>query len=114
MFSELIGADGRANAVTWSRWTSDEADELIRAFVATNDEAEQREIIGQLAEILVENVVIVPLFPGPTWYEYNTSTFTGFPTEDNYYAQGSPWDRDSNSRLLVALQIHPHEDLTGE
>ena len=109
MFSELIGEDGRANAELWSRWTSEESDELIRAFVSTADEAEQRDIIGQLANILVENIVIVPLFPGPTWYEWNTTRFSGFPTEDNYYAQGSPWDRDSNSRLLVALQIHPNE-----
>jgi peptide/nickel transport system substrate-binding protein len=109
LFSELIGEDGRANAELWSRWTSEESDDLIRSFVSTADEAEQRSIIGQLANILVENVVIVPLFPGPTWYEWNTARFSGFPTAEDYYVQGSPWDRDSNSRLLVALQIHPNE-----
>ncbi len=114
LYSGMIGEDGRANGVSWARWNSEEVDALIDQFPTTADEAEQMDIIGQIQNALVENVVIVPLFPGPTWYEYNTARFTGFPTEENYYTQGSPWDRASNSRLLVALQIHPNEDMTGE
>ena len=29
---------------------------------------------------------VVPLFPGPRWGAYNTSRFTGFPTEADPYA----------------------------
>lgn len=107
MQSSLIGADGRANAETWSRWVSPESDVLIDAFVATADEAEQKDIINQLQMFFVENVVAVPLFPGPAWYEWNDARFTGFPTAEDYYTQGSPWDRDSNSRLLIATRIRP-------
>ena len=108
--SDLLGEDGRANGITWARWFSDEADALLDAFVATTDEAEQRQIISDIQMLIVENVVFIPLFPGPTWYEYNTTRFTGFPTEENYYAQGSPW-RLPNSRLLVATSIHLAEPM---
>ena len=55
-------------------------------------------------------MVTIPLFPGPTWYEWNTTRFTGFPTEDDYYAQGSPWRGSVNSgRLLIALNLQPVE-----
>lgn len=107
MYSGLI-VEGTANAVTWSRWTSDEADALIDSFTATADEAEQHDIINQLQKFYVDNVVTVPLFPGPTWYEWTTYRFTGFPTEDNYYAQGSPWNRPG--RLITLTRIHCIDD----
>lgn len=108
MDSSLIGADGLRNAVSWAGWSSPETDALINAFTATADTAEQQDIIGQIQTAFVENVVAIPLFPGPTWYEYNTTRFTGFPTEADYYTQGSPWRGVAfNSRLLIALNLTP-------
>lgn len=109
MDSSLIGADGLANAQLWGRWTSPETDELINNFVATADAEEQGSIIDQLQMAYIENVVTIPLFPGPTWYEYNTTRFTGFPTPDDYYTQGSPWE-DTGSRLIAVTNIHCIDD----
>jgi peptide/nickel transport system substrate-binding protein len=100
--------DDFANGQLWGRWTSDEATELIDAFVATADPAVQEQIIADLQMLYVENVPAIPLFPGPTWYEWNTTRFTGFPTEEDYYTQGSPW-REPNSRILTAINIRPVE-----
>ncbi|NDJ61796.1 MAG: ABC transporter substrate-binding protein [Chloroflexi bacterium] len=108
--SSLLGADNIANATSWSRWFSDDADALLAAFTATADPDEQFQVLSDLQMLFVENVPLVPLFPGPTWYQWNTQQFTGFPTADNYYTQGSPWSRDSNSRLLVAVNIHCIDD----
>lgn len=108
MLSSLIGDDNLANAELWSRWTSGESDALINAFTATADAAEQQAIISELQMLYVQNVVAIPLFPGPTWYEYTTHRFTGFPTESDYYAQGSPWNGDS--RLIVLTRIHCKDD----
>lgn len=108
MHPSLIGADNLANQQLWGRWTNDEATQLLDAFVATADPAEQEQIINDLQMLYVENLVAIPLFPGPTWYEWNTTRFTGFPTEEDYYTQGSPW-REPNSRILVAIRIKPVE-----
>ena len=67
------------------------------------------DIVNQLQMLYVENMPAIPLFPGPTWYEYTTYRFTGFPTEDNYYAQGSPWER--NSAMIVISTIHCVDDM---
>ena len=90
LLSELISDEGTANAETWSRWTSDEADALLSAFTETADMEAHMDIVNQLQMLYVENMPAIPLFPGPTWYEYTTYRFTGFPTEDNYYAQAAP------------------------
>ena len=109
LLSELISDDGVANAETWSRWTSDEADALLSSFTETADMGAHMDIVNQLQMLYVENMPAIPLFPGPTWYEYTTYRFTGFPTEDNYYAQGSPWER--NSAAIVISTIHCIDDM---
>ncbi|MFN8377102.1 MAG: ABC transporter substrate-binding protein [Anaerolineae bacterium] len=106
--SSLIGENGMRNATTWAGWTSPEMDALLASFTSTADAEEQKTIAGQIQELFVENVVAIPLFPGPTWYEWNTTRFTGFPTEEDYYAQGSEWRGYANSgRLLTFLNIRP-------
>lgn len=104
LLSDLISEEGVANGETWHRWTSEEADALLTAFTSTADAEEQATIVDRLQQLYVENVPAIPLFPGPTWYEYTTYRFTGFPTQDNYYAQGSPWD--APSRSVVINTIH--------
>ncbi|NWF68345.1 MAG: ABC transporter substrate-binding protein [Chloroflexi bacterium] len=108
--STLITAEGVANGSTWGRWVSEETDGYLTAFVATADEATQREIMNNMQMAYVTNIPAIPLFPGPTWYEWNDSRFTGFPTEDNYYTQGSPWEETFGARLLVLLRIHCVDD----
>jgi len=104
LYSPLIGEDGIANGSLWGRWTSEEVDGLLEAFVATADEAEQRSISDQLQQIYVDNVPAIPLFPGPTWYEWTTIRFTGFPTVEDYYTQGSPWNVQGRTLTLTRLQ----------
>lgn len=104
MDSSLIGEDGTANGQLWGRWTSEEADALINEFTKTADAEEWANIVDRLQMLYVENVVTIPLFPGPTWYEYTTHRFTGWPTEENYYAQGSPWNWQG--RLITLMNIH--------
>ena len=61
-------------------------DDLLEKFVATSDEAEQKDLVNQLQKIYSDNVPAIPLFPGPQWGEFNTARFTGFPNEDDPYA----------------------------
>ena len=106
MDSTLIGADGLANAQLWGRWTTPETDQLINDFVKTADLAEQMDIVNKLQMAYVQNVVTIPLFPGPTWYEWTTHRFTGFPTREDYYTQGSPWTDFQGARLMIINRIH--------
>jgi peptide/nickel transport system substrate-binding protein len=93
-----------AQATTWSRLFSDEVDQLLTDFTRTADLAEQMAIINQIQMFQVENVPLIALFANPQWYEWNSRRFVGWPTGDNYYAQGSPWNQPGS--LIVALTIH--------
>ncbi len=104
MDSSLINSKGVRNGVFMTGWTSPDADALLNQFVKTADPVQRNDVIGKLADIYVTNVVSTVLAPFPAWYEYSTLRFTGWPTQDNYYAQGSPWQNES--ARIVASQIH--------
>jgi peptide/nickel transport system substrate-binding protein len=98
-----IGESGTEN---WHRFASEQADTLLAAFAATSDEAEQKDIANQLQAIYAENAPAVPLFPGPQWGEFNTSRFTGFPSEEDPYAILSTY---ATERGLVLTSVTPVE-----
>lgn len=50
-----------------------------------------KEIMAQIEMIFVNEAPFLSLFPGPDWYEYNTSKFIGSPTEEDNYAPGTPY-----------------------
>lgn len=102
---EPVGEDAGEN---WHRFVSKEADDLLGQFVSTSDPAAQQEIATQLQEVFAEAAPALPLFPGPQWYEYNTTDFTGFPTEEDPYVIGSAFNgTGALEALLVMTEIKP-------
>ncbi|MCC6803060.1 MAG: ABC transporter substrate-binding protein [Anaerolineae bacterium] len=106
--SDLITADGLRQGQHMPGWTSPEADQLLSDFLKTADAAEQAALTGQLTQIFVENVLMSPLSPWPSWYEYNTIRFVGWPNAEDHYALGSPWSNES--ARIVAVSIHCVDD----
>ncbi|MGZ6316073.1 MAG: ABC transporter substrate-binding protein, partial [Anaerolineales bacterium] len=101
-----IGTDANEN---WNRFVDPAADKLIEQFGQTSDAAAQKDIMNQLQTIFVNDAPALPLFPGPDWYEYVTTRFTGFPTQENAYAPGPPWNTPvfAPNALLVLVNIKP-------
>ena len=59
--------------------------------------------------IFVSEAPAIPLYPNPSWAEFNTGRFTGFPTEENPYADPSPNKFDRGEVLLVLTTVEPRE-----
>jgi peptide/nickel transport system substrate-binding protein len=96
---------GETSARNWHRFGAKQADSLFESFEAATDPAEQKRIIEQLQEIFSETAPSIPLFPGPSWGEYNTRRFTGFPSKENPYAKLSP--NNPPEYLLVLTELKP-------
>ncbi len=102
--ADLITEEGIRQGQHMPGWTSEEADQLLQDFLKTPDPEEQKAIVEKLDQLFVSNILMSPLSPWPTWYEYSTLRFTGWPTEEDYYAQGSPWQNDA-ARIVAVF--HP-------
>jgi peptide/nickel transport system substrate-binding protein len=100
---------GQAANENWARFIDPQADTLLDEFAKTSDAAKQKDLMNQLQMIFVNDAPALPLFPGPDWYEYTTTHFTGWPTKDNPFAPGPPYAAPSfaPSPLLVVTAIKP-------
>jgi peptide/nickel transport system substrate-binding protein len=97
----------------WHRFSTAHADELIRQFAATTDPAEQLRLGSELSREYVRTAPTIPLFPGPSWGEYNSKRITGFPTKDNQYAVLAPYKVPALILALVELEPRPETPPQG-
>jgi peptide/nickel transport system substrate-binding protein len=103
--SELTKKEiGETSGENWQRFANEQADELLTQFAATADLEEQKTIAEQKQTTFAENAPAVPLFPGPQWYEYNTTRFTDFPNAENPYVIGSPFSAPEQLILLTTVK----------
>ena len=72
---------------------------------AVSDRAEQQRLCEQLQRRFALDAPAIPLYPNPSWAEYNTSRFVGFPSEDDPYADPSPNKFDRGECLLVLTAL---------
>jgi peptide/nickel transport system substrate-binding protein len=91
----------------WHRYADPQADGLLAAFEDATNPALQRQAITALQMRFVTEAPALPLFPNPSWGEYSTARFVGWPSAENPYARLSP--NLAPDPLLVMTQIMPRQ-----
>ena len=103
MSTHTVSPVGELAVENWHRYGDPEADRLLAELSRTRDPALTRALVDELQDLFVAKAPAIPLFPGPSWGEFNTRQFTGFPDADNPYAPLSPnWAPQS---LLVLTEL---------
>ncbi|PPG86543.1 ABC transporter substrate-binding protein [Rathayibacter rathayi] len=95
---------GEQATQNFQRFCDPQADVLLDEFAAATSEDEQRSAMNELQALYSEKAPTIPLFPGPEWGSYNSTTFVGWPSEDDPYATLSP---EASSTVKVLTSIHP-------
>jgi peptide/nickel transport system substrate-binding protein len=101
MSSETVEPVGEIATGNWHRYGSARADTVFAAFEREVDPKGQRRLAAKLERIFVAEAPAIPLYPNPSWAEFNTGRFEGFPTAENPYADPSPNKFDRGECLLV-------------
>lgn len=96
---------GQPSENNWQRFVSPKADELLTAFASTGDLSEQKRIASELQREFVRQAPAIPLFPGPTWGQYNNKRIVGFPSKQNPYAPLAPYK--APSQILTMVELRP-------
>ena len=91
----------------WHRYGSPAADRALEAFEREADPSRQKALASELQRIFVAEAPALPLYPNPSWAEYNTLRFDGFPSRENPYADPSPNKLDRGECLLVLTTLRP-------
>lgn len=93
---------------TAPHWENEEVMELLGQYTQIKDAAEARAIMDQVQMIVAEAMPVIPVYNSPSFYQYNTSRFTGWANADD--PKYSPVVSNANpARLLQLLDLDPVE-----
>lgn len=91
---------------TAPHWENAEVMDLLGQYTQIKDPAEQKTIMDKIQMIVAEAMPVIPVYNSPSFYEYNTSRFTGWADADN--PKYSPVVSNANpARLLQLLDLKP-------
>jgi peptide/nickel transport system substrate-binding protein len=109
MSSATVKPIGEASMGNWHRYGSPAADRALAAFEREPDPVRQRALSDELQRIFVAEAPAIPLYPNPSWAEYNIARFDGFPSRERPYADPSPNKFDRGEILLVLTTLTPRD-----
>jgi len=107
MASSTVKPLGEASMGNWHRYGSPAADQALHAFELEADPARQKRLADELQRTFVKEAPAIPLYPNPSWAEYSVARFSGFPSQENPYADPSPNKLDRGDCLLVLTALTP-------
>ncbi|MEZ5065977.1 MAG: ABC transporter substrate-binding protein [bacterium] len=110
MSAQTFRPVGEIAGTNWHRFSSPAADSVFAAFERETDPVRQHELVADMQRIFAHEIPAIPLYPNPSWAEYNTRRFVGFPSADDPYADPSPNKFIRGETLLSLTTIRPRED----
>jgi len=110
MASATVKPVGETSHGNWHRYGSPAADSVFAVFEKEADPEGQARLCDEMQRIFVREAPAIPLYPNPSWAEYNTARFEGFPSRDDPYADPSPNKFDRGDVLLVLTSLEPRQE----
>lgn len=99
------GFGGRITSAP-SRYSNPELDKVFDDYRRAATDEDRKKLFDQVQVIVADNLPVVPVFNGPTWYQFSTKRFTGWVTKDEPVM--NPEDHDNNRmRLVHLLRLKP-------
>ena len=94
---------GKQAATNYERYSSKSTDALLNRYQTTTSTSEQQSILNQIQEVMLNEVPVIPVIEAVDWYQYDTGTFSGWPTPGNPYGQPAPYAYPDNEQVLLRL-----------
>jgi peptide/nickel transport system substrate-binding protein len=91
LYSGNTASIGKVATTNYERWRSLQTDGLLQQFATTTNSARQHAIIDQLQSIMLQQVPVIPVTEGVSWFQWSTAKFTGWPSQANPYAEPAPY-----------------------
>jgi peptide/nickel transport system substrate-binding protein len=103
LYSANSAPIGTAAGSNWERYSNPAADKLINEYATTTSVATQHSIVSQLQAIMLKDVPVIPVTESVNWFQYDTGSFTGWPTQANPYAQPAIYTYPDWGQVMVHL-----------
>jgi peptide/nickel transport system substrate-binding protein len=98
--SAPIGTSAGSN---FERYSNSSTDALINQYATTADPAQQHSIVNQLEKVMLTEVPLIPVTESVDWFQYDTGSFSGWPTQGNPYAQPAAYNYPDWGQTMLHL-----------
>jgi peptide/nickel transport system substrate-binding protein len=89
-----------------TRYSNPKLDETFNAYRKATTDEDRRKLFDEVQVIVANDFPMVPVFNGPTWYQFSTKRFTGWVTDKEPVM--NPENHDNNRmRLMHLLRLKP-------
>jgi peptide/nickel transport system substrate-binding protein len=95
---------GKTAATNYERYSNPATDSLLNQYSATTSTATQQSILDQLQQVMLSDVPIIPVVEAVDWYQYDSASFSGWPTAGDPYAQPAAYEYPDMEQVLLHLQ----------
>ena len=103
LYGPNSAAIGTAAGSNFERYSNPATDALIDQYATTTDVATQHQIVNQLQQVMLQDVPLIPITEQVDWFQYSTSTFSGWPTPSNPYAQPAAYNYPDWGQVMMDL-----------
>jgi peptide/nickel transport system substrate-binding protein len=103
LYSANSAPIGTAAGSNFERYSNPAVDNLINQYATTTDVATQHSIVDQLQKVLLTDVPVIPVTEQVDWFQYDTGSFSGWPTPGNPYAQPAAYNYPDWGQLMLHL-----------
>ncbi len=103
LYSANSAPIGTAAGSNFERYSNPATDQLINEYGATTDPAMQHSIVNQLQAVMLKEVPLIPVTEQVDWFQYDTGSFSGWPTQDNPYAQPAAYNYPDWGQVMLRL-----------
>ena len=94
----------QANPTNWERFSSPTVDSALQQFTTATSTSQQAAALAPVEKTMVTQLPVIVLYENFAAYEYRTNNFTGWPTANNYYDAGAPYQHPEDARVVLHLQ----------
>ncbi len=94
---------GVAAGSNFDRYTNAATDALINQYPTTTSTATQHSIVDQLQKVMLQDVPVIPVTQSVDWFQYDTGSFSGWPTPGNPYAQPAAYNYPDWAQVMLHL-----------
>lgn len=104
LYSANSAPIGQSAGSNFERYSNAATDALINEYPTTNSTATQHSIVDQLQKVLLQDVPVIPITESVDWFQYSTSTFSGWPTPANPYAQPAAYNYPDWGQVMMNVK----------
>jgi peptide/nickel transport system substrate-binding protein len=98
--SAPIGKNASSN---WERYNNPATDKLLNDYAVTTDATTQHQIVNELQQVVLSDVPFIPITEEVGWFQYNTASFTGWPSPSDPYALPAAYAYPDMGQVLLHL-----------